>query len=83
MKFDGEKSEAVFESTGARGYASCRVISIDDDLELATGYDLSFSIDVETFGDPLNGDSRHLTREERIELADHYIALWTRFRDEQ
>jgi hypothetical protein len=81
MKFDDDKSEAVFESTGARGWTSCRIISIDEDLELATGCDCSFYIDVETFGDPLNGDSREPTGEERRELADHYIALWTRFRD--
>lgn len=68
---------AVLECTGAETWASCNVISIDDDLNLMTGCDSSFHMDIPH----TNGESRELTPAERTELANHYIALWTKFRD--
>lgn len=69
---------AVFECTGAETWASCNVISIDNDLGLATGQDCSFHMDLPD----TNGLTRELLPAERAELADHYIALWTRFKEQ-
>lgn len=78
MKFDHEgTSEVVFESSGARTWTSCDIISIDEALGLSTGCDCSFFMDIPD----TNGETRELTRAERLELANHYIALWTRYRD--
>jgi hypothetical protein len=77
MKFD-DKGNAVFESTGAKTWVSCGIISVDDNLNLDTGCDCSFRMDIPD----TNGEDRELTPTERVELADHYIKLWTRFRNE-
>jgi hypothetical protein len=77
MKFEVDK--LVFESTGAKAWTSCNIVSIDEELQLATGYDCSFHMDIRDDGKLR--EPRELTREERHELADHYIQLWTRFKD--
>lgn len=71
-------SEVVFESTGARTWVSCGHINIDDDGELSTGEDCSFHMEIKD----TNGETRELLPAERVELADHMIALWTRFKEQ-
>lgn len=59
----------VFKS-GKTFYANCSIVGIDPSGEVSEGYD--GSIDLETF-----------TQEERIELAEYMIDLWTKFKEDK
>jgi len=72
MRF--EDDEVVFDS-GRREYCHAATIGIDEDLDPTYGYDGSF-------GAPFESPFA-FTKEERAELANHMIALWTRYRDKE
>lgn len=56
--------------------ANSGLISINDALEVGTGYDQMLSLLDEDY------DESPLTAEERVELADRMITLWQRWKQE-
>ena len=73
-------SDFVFETTGRQSYAFCGVIGIEDDereegdlarLKTSEGSDGTFH----------QYEPELLTVEERHELADYMIGLWTRYKN--
>jgi hypothetical protein len=61
----------TFKSTGRRLDIAFGVVGLSPDLRVHEGFDSDLE---EMLDDPL-------TREERRDLADYMIALWTKFRD--
>jgi hypothetical protein len=55
-------------STGRTFYANQNIVGIDPDLDLSEGFDSGMEI------------SSDWTAEERAELADYMIDLWSRFK---
>jgi hypothetical protein len=66
MRVDCDKEEIVF-STGRREYANWYIIGISPSLDVSQGYD--GHIDTDKF-----------SPEERAELADYMIGLWSKFK---
>lgn len=64
-----EKEKILF-STGRKDAANCSIIGINPELVTYEGYDGCF---------PCWGNE--LTKEERIELADYMIGLWTKYKE--
>jgi len=74
MKIDYDK---IIFANGKELYAMTGVIGIDNALEITYGYDGG----IYKHGDyPDVDDPECMTEEERIELADHMIATWERFK---
>lgn len=63
-------------STGRKVYANCGIVGINDKLSTSEGYDG----DLPT-RDEFDPES-DWAADERRELADYMIALWTRYRGE-
>ena len=58
-----------FETTKRSFYANNEIIGIDPKLFVTEGYDGSI------------GEPASFTKEERMELADYMIGVWTRFKN--
>jgi len=71
MKLENE--QLIFDCTGNTFYQYANVIGIDPDLNVTYGYDGSLS---HSFS-----DKEIFTQKERVELANHMINLWTKFRE--
>ena len=65
-----EGDEIVCECSGRRVYANCGYVGIDEGLTTCGGYDDGF----------VGRDE--ITLDERRELAEYMIGLWTRFRED-
>jgi len=63
--------------SGRKIDANKGLIGINEELEIGTGYDQMLHLVDDDFEDA------PLSAEERAELADHMIALWTRYKMEQ
>ena len=77
----------VLESTGREAYANCGFVGINDDLELSYGYDGIFvpyltKIDIVQNKDSLFAKAPW-TPQERTEIANYMIDLWTKFKEEK
>lgn len=74
MRYKGE-DYVKFESTGRSAYAFGGVIGISErdvnSISVVAGYDNRF---------PLHSEDE-LTKEERQELANYMISLWTQFKE--
>lgn len=57
---------------GTRMYAFDNIVGITPELEATYGSDGSLEI-----------DNQQLTQAQRVELADHMIGLWTRFKEQK
>lgn len=81
MKIDGD---TVTFDTGKKVDVNCGIVGLSPDLSVYAGYDNSWFIpdpyywDDEDKADPQS--NHYLTPSERIELADHMIEQWTRFK---
>ena len=62
-------------STGRQCSANNNIIGINPELDVSDGYDGGFSI-----VDEEDAWEKTLTTEERTELADYMIGLWTAYR---
>jgi hypothetical protein len=67
--------DIVTFSTGTKVYANLGLIGIGSDLYVSEGYDGWVP------AWPTRPGDKSLTKEERQELADYMIALWTKFRE--
>lgn len=67
MNMNINNDTITFETTGKEIYANCGIVGISPSGSLSEGYD--GGVDVES-----------LTIEEKIELADYMISLWTKFK---
>lgn len=61
--------DTIILSTGRTMYANCGIIGIDPELNVSQGYD----------GQLFRFGENSLTPEERREISDYMIDLWTRF----
>lgn len=68
-----------FECSGREMYANLQIIGINPELEVSGGYDQS-SID-SWYSDSAD-ENEAATGEERAELADYMIGLWTKYKDQ-
>lgn len=71
MKINSDSDLVIFESTGKKVYANCGIIGVSSDskkIYLSEGYDGDFP-------------DEELSKEEREELADYMINLWTEFKN--
>lgn len=66
-------TSAIFNN-GVTVYCNLGIIGINPELELYEGYDGNFCLYNEEF------DRREMQQDEREELADYMIALWTKFK---
>ena len=77
MKVKGD--DLIFR-TGRVMYANGGIIGIDSDLEVTGGYDSGFCRPKEDWME--EGDFEDvLDKQEHIELADHMIGLWEKFKE--
>ena len=65
--------DTVTLSSGRQFYAYGCILGIDEDLTIYNGYDGFLREDLD--------DDKPLTADERREIADHMIELWTKWRD--
>jgi hypothetical protein len=72
MKIEGDD---LVMSSGRRFYANCGIIGLSDRLTVTEGYDGAVPAWEDGWGGAV------MTTEERREMADYMIALWTKFRD--
>jgi hypothetical protein len=72
MRIEGD---TIIFSSGREFYANRGVIGLSDDLYVSQGYDGGLD------AWPSEGTTHFMTPEERRELADYMIALWTKFRE--
>lgn len=78
MMLDKSEDEIILTS-GKRLYANCLIVGIDPEMNVSGGYDQG-GLDC-----LYNTDSHkyeRISREDRIELAEYMIALWTKYRDQ-
>jgi len=68
-----DTDDGVKLSTGREIYAHAGIIGISPELEVTYGYDGSIY-------DPESGLNEDFTRRELLELADHAIERWLRFK---
>ena len=66
MKIKGDT--VIFETTQKQSYANCGIIGLSPELKVYDGYDGEFSYD------------DMVTPEEKAELADYMIDLWTQYK---
>lgn len=71
------EDDNVIFSTGKVRYANNGIVGLAPDLEVFGGYDHGFFCPPSEWDD----DPVTLTPAEQIELAEHMIAQWQRFRD--
>lgn len=68
-----QSDNLIFETTGKKIYAHCGIIGLSEELRsVYDGYDGI----IET---SYHDDDESLTVDERKELADYMIAIWTRY----
>ena len=81
MKID---DDTITFSSGRTAYANNGIVGINDALELHEGYDGSIDWPIPEFwktDHPEYITERTLTADDMRELADHMIALWTKFKE--
>lgn len=73
------QSDTFTLSTGREFYANGGIVGIKQGLLVFTGSDDSLSFNPAYFGDE-HDEIYRWTPEEQVELADHMMALWQRFK---
>lgn len=78
MMIDKSEDELILTS-GKKLYANCLIVGIDPELNVSGGYDQGgldrlYNYDAHEY--------EKIGKEDRVELANHMIALWTKYKDQ-
>jgi len=70
-----------FECSAREMYVNCHIIGIDPELEVSGGYDQG-NVDHYHIYNKQKDEYEKITKEERTELANYMIGLWTKYKDQ-